>query len=128
MHSGKEEEGKTFHDIIANDINSRNSKNMLVRFCDKKEAMLITKIQIHGSLLPIKVGKQVIKYAEITNCLGAIIEDHLKWQYQTDAGWLQIKYSKAWPSKARSSPEVFCRIEHQGAGFWVNFKDNCFIR
>ena len=47
--------------------------------------MLITRTQICGPLLPIKIGEQVIKYVETTKCLGVVIENHLKWQYQIDA-------------------------------------------
>ena len=71
--------------IIADDINSWCSKNRLTIHCDKTEAMLITRTQVCGPLLPIKIGEQVIKYVKTTKCLGVIIDNHLKWQHQIDA-------------------------------------------
>ena len=71
--------------IITDEINGWCFKNRLTIHCDKTEAMLITRTQICGPLLPIKIGEQVIKYVETTKCLGFIIDNHLKWQYQIDA-------------------------------------------
>ena len=71
--------------IIADDINSWCSKNRLTIHGEKLEAMLITRTQICGPLLPITTGEQVIKYVETTKCLGVITDNHLKWQHQIDA-------------------------------------------
>ena len=53
-------------------------KNKLTIHAGKSEVMLITNQNFVGSLRPVNVNEEEIKYVQTASCLGIMIDNHLR--------------------------------------------------
>ena len=57
-------------------------RNQLTIHTGKSEAMIITRQDFIGSLQPVMIGNEIIKYVKKATSLGVEIDNHFRWETQ----------------------------------------------
>ena len=82
---------------------------------DKTEAMIMKRKRFIGPLVPIEIGKQIVKYKEVSKVLGVYIDNRLEWDSHIDKVYKEYSGMIAMLRKASFLPaktleEIYYKI------------------